>query len=71
MSRIFPQCLDADYSDRSARADVLVHGKSQTRKRTKKKKMMKETSRTMRVTTAKRMTEATRCGCAVCVSGEG
>ena len=24
MSRIFPQCLDADYSDRSARADVLV-----------------------------------------------
>jgi hypothetical protein len=24
MSRIFPQCLDADYSDRSARADVLL-----------------------------------------------
>jgi len=44
-------------------------GKSQTRKRTMRK--MKETSRTMRVTTRKRMTEATRCGCAVCVSGEG
>jgi hypothetical protein len=35
-------------------------GKSQTRKRTMRK--MKETSRTMRVTTMKRMTEATRCG---------
>jgi hypothetical protein len=44
-------------------------GKSQTRKRTMRK--MKETSRTMRVKAMKRMTEATRCGCAVCVSGEG
>jgi hypothetical protein len=44
-------------------------GKSQTRKRTMRK--TKETSRTMRVTTMKRMTEATRCGCAVYVSGEG
>jgi len=24
MSRICPQCLDAEYSDRSARADVLL-----------------------------------------------
>jgi hypothetical protein len=44
-------------------------GKSPMRKRTMRK--MKETSRTMRVTTMKRMTEVTRCGCAVCVSGEG
>jgi hypothetical protein len=44
-------------------------GKSQTRKRTMR--MMKETSRTMRVTTRKRMKEATRCRCAVGVSGEG
>jgi hypothetical protein len=44
-------------------------GKSQTRKRTKRR--MKEASRKMKVTTMKRMTEATRCGCAVCVSGEG
>jgi hypothetical protein len=44
-------------------------GKSQTRKRTMRK--MKETLRTMRVTTMKRMTEATRWRCVVCVSGEG
>jgi hypothetical protein len=44
-------------------------GKSQTRKTTMRK--MKETSRTMRVMTMERMTEATRCGWAVCVRGEG
>jgi hypothetical protein len=44
-------------------------GKSQTRKR--KMRKMKETSRMMRATTMKRMTEATRFGYAVCVSGEG
>jgi hypothetical protein len=44
-------------------------GKSQTKKRTMRK--MKETSRMMKVTTMRRMTEATRCGFAVCVSGEG
>jgi hypothetical protein len=44
-------------------------GKSQTRKRTMSK--MKEASRTMRVTTMKRMTEATQCGWAVRVSGKG
>jgi hypothetical protein len=44
-------------------------GKSQTRERTMRK--MKETSRTMKVTMMKRMAEATRCSCAVCVSGEG
>jgi len=44
-------------------------GKSQTRKMTMRK--MKETSRTMKVTMMKRMAEATRCRCAVCVSGEG
>jgi hypothetical protein len=44
-------------------------GKSQTRKRTMRK--MKETSQTMKVTTMKRMTEAIRCRCTVCVSGEG
>jgi hypothetical protein len=27
MSRIFPQCLETDYSDRSARADVLLREK--------------------------------------------
>jgi hypothetical protein len=44
-------------------------GKSQTRKRTMRK--MKETSRTMKVTTMKRMTEAIRYRCTVCVSGDG
>jgi hypothetical protein len=51
------------------REAMSFFGKSQTRKRTMRK--MKETSRTMKVTTMKRMTEATRCGCAVCGSGEG
>jgi hypothetical protein len=41
-------------------------GKSQTGQTTMRK--MKETSRTMRVTTMKRMTEAIRCSCG---SGEG
>lgn len=69
MNRIRPQCLDAYCSDRSAREAMSFFGKNQTRKRTIRK--MEETSRTVRVRTMKRMTEATRCGCAVCVSGEG
>jgi hypothetical protein len=44
-------------------------GKNQTRKRTMRK--MKEASRKMKVTTMRKTTEATRCGCAVCVSVEG
>jgi len=43
--------------------------KSQKRKKTKRK--MKESSRTIKVTTMKRMTEAIRCRWAVGVSGEG
>jgi hypothetical protein len=48
---------------------MSFYGKSQTRKRTKRK--MKETSRTMRVTTMRKMAEAIRCAWTVRVSAEG
>ena len=55
---------------RIARREAMsFSGKSQTRKRTMRKRM--ETSRTMKVTMRKRMAEATPCRCAICVSGEG
>jgi hypothetical protein len=71
MSRIRPQCLDPEYSDRSARASVLLREEPDTEEDDEEDEEDKGNVKDDEATTMKRMTEATRCGHAVCVSDEG
>ena len=68
MSRICPECLDADCSDGPARSDVLL------REEPDEEEDDEEDEGNVTEDEGdddERMTEATRCGCAVCGSGEG
>ena len=66
MSRIRPQCLDADCSDRSARSDVLLREEPDEDDEEDEENVTGDEG-----DDDEEMGEATWCRCAVCVGGEG